>query len=183
MTPRMHTQEARVVTDPHTHIHSSRRMHSGQKSRKPGQNMKVTFDLYRNEYTKVFEVADCESEVKITKNKMADPIWRTRILEKHHIWSKLSILAFSRSLITHGTSKLHKIFIIFKGQDADVEEMVRKGAAVMGRVWSLGNRRSGKNGGKIIWLFDKLVWAVMECRVEMRGWKAREKVYRCRKGS
>ena len=29
--------------------------------------MKVIFDIYKNEYTKVFENADYESEVKITK--------------------------------------------------------------------------------------------------------------------
>ena len=29
--------------------------------------MKVTFDLYKNEYTKVFEVADYESKVEIAK--------------------------------------------------------------------------------------------------------------------
>ena len=39
-------------------------MHTGFKSQKHGKNMKVIFDIYKNEYTKVFEVADYESEVK-----------------------------------------------------------------------------------------------------------------------
>ena len=34
-------------------------------------------DLLRNGYERVFEVADYESEVRISKLKMANPIWRS----------------------------------------------------------------------------------------------------------
>ena len=55
------------------------------------------------------------------------------------------------------------------GQEAHVEERVRKAAAVMGRVWGIGKRRFGKDWGKRIWLFDKLVWATMSYGVEIWG--------------
>ena len=83
-------------------------VHSGLKSQKHGKNMKAIFDIYKNEYSTVFEVADYESEVKMAKNKMADPIWRTRMPKKYQIWSKLSILRFSRSLSTNLNSKWQK---------------------------------------------------------------------------
>ena len=45
--------------------------------------MKVIFDIHKVEYVhKVFEVAEYESEVKMVRNKMADPIWRTHIQKK-----------------------------------------------------------------------------------------------------
>ena len=47
------------------------------------------------------------------------------------------------------------------GQEEHVEERVRKGAAVMGKVWGLGQRLFGKDWGRRIWLFDRLVWAVV----------------------
>ena len=58
-------------------MHLAATIAQGLKSQKHGKNMKVIFDIYKNEYTKVFEVADYESEVK-----MADPIWPTHILKK-----------------------------------------------------------------------------------------------------
>ncbi|XP_071582157.1 uncharacterized protein [Temnothorax nylanderi] len=44
------------------------------------------------------------------------------------------------------------------GQEAHVKERVRKAAVVMGQVWEIGKRRFGKDWGRRIWLFDKLVW-------------------------
>ena len=48
-------------------------------------------DLYETCYLWVFEVTDYESKVKITKNKMAVPIWRTytyilKISDLFEIW-------------------------------------------------------------------------------------------------
>jgi len=46
----------------------------------------------------------------------------------------------------------------------------------MGQVWGLGKRRFGKDWGKRLWLFDKLVWTVMGYGVEIWGWREREEV-------
>lgn len=46
------------------------------------------------------------------------------------------------------------------GQEAHIRERVRKGAAVMGQVWSIGKKRFGGDWGKRLWLFDALVWPV-----------------------
>ena len=62
------------------------------------------------------------------------------------------------------------------GQEEHVEERVRKGAAVMGKVWGLGKRLFGKDWGRRIWLFDRLVWAVVGYGVEVWGWRERGKV-------
>ena len=53
---------------------------------------------------------------------------------------------------------------------------MRKGAAVMGKVWGLGKRLFGKDWGRRIWLFDRLVWAVVGYGVEVWGWRERGKV-------
>ena len=42
-------------------------------------------DLVQTWYSRVFEVAEYESEVKVPKNKMVDPIWRTRMPKKYQI--------------------------------------------------------------------------------------------------
>ena len=65
-------------------------------------------DLVQTWYSRVFEVGEYESEVKVAKNKMADPIWRTRMPKKYQIWPKLGILEFSRSLSTNLKSKCQK---------------------------------------------------------------------------
>jgi len=46
----------------------------------------------------------------------------------------------------------------------------------MGQVWGIGKRRFGKDWGKRIWLFDRLVWTVMGYGVEIWGWKERERM-------
>ena len=40
----------------------------------------------------------------------------------------------------------------------------------------LGKRMFGKDWGRRVWLFDKLVWTVVGCGVEVWGWKERERV-------
>ena len=47
-----------VKLETHTYNPYVNTTHSGQKSKKPAQNLKMTFDLFENGYTKVFEVAD-----------------------------------------------------------------------------------------------------------------------------
>lgn len=39
-------------------------------------------------------------------------------------------------------------------QEAHLRDRVKKGAAVMGQVWSLGKRRFSCDWGKRLWLFD-----------------------------
>jgi len=43
-------------------------------------------------------------------------------------------------------------------------------------VWGIGKRRFGKDWGKRMWLFDRLVWTVMGYGVEIWGWKERERM-------
>jgi len=50
------------------------------------------------------------------------------------------------------------------GQEAYVRGRIKKVVAIMGQVWGLGKRRYGKDWGKRLWLFDKLVWTVMGVR-------------------
>ncbi|XP_071572942.1 uncharacterized protein [Temnothorax nylanderi] len=60
------------------------------------------------------------------------------------------------------------------GQEAQVRERIKKAAAVMGKVWGIGKRRFGKDWGKRMWLFDRLVWTVMGYGAEIWGWRERE---------
>ena len=46
----------------------------------------------------------------------------------------------------------------------------------MGQVWGIGKRRVGKDWGKRVWLFDRLVWSVISYGVEIWGWKSRDRV-------
>lgn len=48
-----------------------------------------------------------------------------------------------------------------------IRERHRKGMAVIKQVWGMGKRRFGADWGKRIWLFDKLVWAVVRYGVEV----------------
>ncbi|XP_076298035.1 uncharacterized protein LOC143217535 [Lasioglossum baleicum] len=59
------------------------------------------------------------------------------------------------------------------GQRAHVEERLRKGAAAMGQIWAIGKRRFAKDWGRRLWLFDRLIWAVISYGVEIWGWKER----------
>ncbi|EZA54946.1 hypothetical protein X777_05470 [Ooceraea biroi] len=54
-------------------------------------------------------------------------------------------------------------------QDAQVKDRVKKGAAILGKVWSLGKRMFGGDWGRRIRLFDRLVWSVISSGVEIWG--------------
>lgn len=43
-------------------------------------------------------------------------------------------------------------------QKAHVKDRVRRAAAVMEGIWGIGKRRFGKDWGKKLWLFDRLIW-------------------------
>ncbi|KYN20536.1 hypothetical protein ALC57_07111 [Trachymyrmex cornetzi] len=47
---------------------------------------------------------------------------------------------------------------------------------VMGQVWGIGKRKFGKDWKRRVWLFDKLIWAMVSYGVEIWGWKEREAV-------
>lgn len=64
------------------------------------------------------------------------------------------------------------------GQEAHIKERVRKAAAIMRQVWEIGKRRYGKDWGRRLWLFDRLVWTVMGYGVEVWGWGERERMER-----
>lgn len=53
------------------------------------------------------------------------------------------------------------------GQKVQVEKRVRKGAAVMREMWGIGKRRFGKDLARRLWLFDRLIWAVISYGVEI----------------
>jgi len=48
-----------------------------------------------------------------------------------------------------------------EGQEAQMEERVRKAMAVMGQVWEIGKRRFGGNWERRLKLFDWLVGSVV----------------------
>lgn len=48
----------------------------------------------------------------------------------------------------------------------------------MGQVWGIGKIRFGKDWGRRLWLFDRLVWAVISYGVEVWEWREREGVDR-----
>jgi len=64
-------------------------------------------------------------------------------------------------------------YIIMKNgeQKEHVKDRVKRAARIMGQVWSIGKRKFGKDWSKRIWLFDKLVWSVINYGVEIWGWK------------
>lgn len=53
------------------------------------------------------------------------------------------------------------------GQEAQIKDRIRRAAVTMGQVWGIGKRRFGKDWGKRVWLFDRLVWTVMSYEVEV----------------
>lgn len=61
-------------------------------------------------------------------------------------------------------------------QKEHVEDRLKKGVVVMREVWEIGKRRFGKDCARRLWLFDRLVWAVISYGVEIWGWKERENV-------
>lgn len=70
------------------------------------------------------------------------------------------------------------IIMANEGQEAQVEERVRKRAAVMREAWGIGKRSFWKDWARRLWLFDRLVWAVMSYGIEIWGWKERESIER-----
>lgn len=64
------------------------------------------------------------------------------------------------------------------GQELHIRERIKKAAAVMGQVWGIGKRRYGKDWGKRLWLFDRLVWTVVGYGVEIWWWEERKGVER-----
>ncbi|XP_011858435.1 PREDICTED: uncharacterized protein LOC105555991, partial [Vollenhovia emeryi] len=59
-------------------------------------------------------------------------------------------------------------------QEAQVKERVKRVARILRGVWGIGKRRFGKDWSRRVWLFDRLVWTVMNYRVEIWGWRERE---------
>ncbi|XP_018370076.1 PREDICTED: uncharacterized protein LOC108765728 [Trachymyrmex cornetzi] len=62
------------------------------------------------------------------------------------------------------------------GQEEHVKERVARAMVVMGQVWWIGKRRFEKDWKRRVWLFDKLIWAMVSYGVEIWGWKEREAV-------
>jgi len=52
-------------------------------------------------------------------------------------------------------------------QEAQVKERIKRAAAIMREVWGIGKRKFAKDWGRRLWLFDRLVWAVMSYGVEI----------------
>lgn len=59
-----------------------------------------------------------------------------------------------------------------------MRERVRKAAVIMGQVWGIGKRRFRGDGGRRLWIFDRLVWMVMSYEAEIWGWEERESIER-----
>lgn len=47
------------------------------------------------------------------------------------------------------------------------KKAVIKVAVVMEEVWRIEKKRFGKDWGRRMWLFDRLIWAVKSCGVEI----------------
>lgn len=62
------------------------------------------------------------------------------------------------------------------GQEGQFKEGVRKAVAIMKSVWGIEKRRFGKDWGRRIWMFDRLVWTVLSYGIEIWGWRERKEV-------
>jgi len=60
------------------------------------------------------------------------------------------------------------------GQEAQIRDRIKRAAMVIGQVWGIGKRRYGSDWERRLWLFDRLVWTVLEYGVEVWEWKERE---------
>ncbi|KAL6418256.1 hypothetical protein ACFW04_012239 [Cataglyphis niger] len=67
------------------------------------------------------------------------------------------------------------------GQEAQIKDRLRKGAAVMSQVWGIGKRKFKNDWRRRLWLFDKLVWTVMGYGVEIWGWRERKELEKLQK--
>lgn len=59
-----------------------------------------------------------------------------------------------------------------------MKNSVKRAVAIMGWVWEIGMRRFRGDWGRRSWLFDKLVWTVLSCGVEVWGWEKREREWK-----
>lgn len=69
--------------------------------------------------------------------------------------------------------------IIFKrngGLEAHVKERAKRAMVVWRQVWGIGKRRFGRDWERRLWLFDRLVWAVMGYGAEVWGWRERKEM-------
>lgn len=62
------------------------------------------------------------------------------------------------------------------GQEAHVRDRVRKAGVIMKQVWGISKRTFGKDWMRRMWLFERLVWTVIDYAAEIWGWKERGKV-------
>ncbi|XP_076657552.1 uncharacterized protein LOC143361786 [Halictus rubicundus] len=94
-----------------------------------------------------------------------------RGLEKYLEERKLQLNAEKSKVLEEVTEFKYLGYVIMRdgGQRKQVEDRIRKGAAVMGQVWRIGKRRFGNDWGRRIWLFDKLVWSVVSYGAEIWG--------------
>lgn len=47
------------------------------------------------------------------------------------------------------------------GQEVHIKNRIKRATTVMGQVWGIGKRKFGREWGKKLWLFDRLVWMVV----------------------
>lgn len=64
------------------------------------------------------------------------------------------------------------------GQEAQIEERVRKAMGVLRQVWTIGKRRFRGDWGRRIKMFDWLVGSVIGFAAEVWMWRKWEKVER-----
>ena len=60
------------------------------------------------------------------------------------------------------------------GEQADMEHLEKKAVGVLGRVWSMGERKLRKSFSGRIKLFDTSVASMITYGAEIRGWKRRK---------
>lgn len=51
------------------------------------------------------------------------------------------------------------------------KDKIRKGAAMMERVWGIGKKRFGNDYRRRIWMFDTLVWSRIGYGAEIWRWR------------
>ncbi|KAL6430596.1 hypothetical protein ACFW04_006887 [Cataglyphis niger] len=96
-------------------------------------------------------------ELNVGKSKILSWRWKGKVIEEVKEFSYLGYMMQRNG-----------------GQEAQIRNRLRKGAAVMGQVWGIGKRKLKNDWGRRLWLFDKLVWTVMGYGVEIWGWGERK---------
>ncbi|XP_066590796.1 golgin subfamily A member 6-like protein 25 [Prorops nasuta] len=61
-------------------------------------------------------------------------------------------------------------------QEEHVAERIRKAGVVMREVWGIGKRMFRDNFERRIWLYDRMVWPVLEYGAEVWGWEERGRI-------